>query len=247
MGDLVRGLDADGGYEGFDLVLPLRRSGKLPPLFCFPPLNGLGWSYAGLLRHIHPGQPLYCLQLPEVSKACGFPQTYEAAAMEFIRHILGIQAEGPYHLLGWSFGGILAHITACRFQMEGRAVASLTLLDAYPRTPDTPMSADGVKPEPEPEPDSELSKIRFERLRYYSSHFADARFSPQTFSGDMLLFTTPETAGACHLWYPFVSGRVISHLIPHRHDVLTQPGPIDQIGEIFRKHFFNENFQGIVT
>ncbi|MBM4497012.1 hypothetical protein GS426_20045 [Rhodococcus hoagii] len=37
---------------------------------------------------------------------------------------------GPYHLLGWSLGGNIAHEMAVRLQDIGEDVASLTILDA---------------------------------------------------------------------------------------------------------------------
>ncbi|WP_425300810.1 thioesterase domain-containing protein [Nocardia cyriacigeorgica] len=37
-----------------------------------------------------------------------------------------MQPEGPYHLLGWSLGGVLAHAIAVLLQDQGQHVATLT-------------------------------------------------------------------------------------------------------------------------
>jgi enterobactin synthetase component F len=49
---------------------------------------------------------------------------------EYVAHIRGMQPHGPYHLLGWSFGGALAHAIALRLQVQGESVALLAMLDS---------------------------------------------------------------------------------------------------------------------
>ncbi len=48
---LLAALDAGSpAGDPFAVVLPLRAYGSGDPLFCLPPLTGLSWRYAGLLR-----------------------------------------------------------------------------------------------------------------------------------------------------------------------------------------------------
>lgn len=64
---------------------------------------------------------------------------------DYLTQIRAVQPAGPYHLLGWSFGGNLAHEMATRLQAAGEGVAVLVLLDSYPVTPDpaaVPLAAD---------------------------------------------------------------------------------------------------------
>ena len=51
-------------------------------------------------------------------------------AQEYVAAIQSIQQHGPYHLLGWSFGGIVAHAMACILEQQGHEVAHLFMLDA---------------------------------------------------------------------------------------------------------------------
>lgn len=44
------------------------------------------------------------------------------------------QPHGPYHLAGWSAGGILAYAIAQDLMMDGEEIASLTLIDSPPPT-----------------------------------------------------------------------------------------------------------------
>jgi nonribosomal peptide synthetase DhbF len=53
-------------------------------------------------------------------------------ASEYLRYIQQIQAIGPYNLLGWSFGGLVAQEMATLLQDQGEEVSILAILDAYP-------------------------------------------------------------------------------------------------------------------
>ncbi|MGW1818011.1 thioesterase domain-containing protein [Streptomyces sp. NPDC002125] len=54
-------------------------------------------------------------------------------AARYAEIIREIQPSGPYHLLGWSFGGCLAHEVAVCLREGGGEVALLADLDSYPR------------------------------------------------------------------------------------------------------------------
>jgi thioesterase domain-containing protein len=115
-----------------DRVLPLRASGTLPPLFCLPPAAGLSWSYAGLLRSIHSNRPLYGLQASFINSGSKLPATIEDLVEDYLTAIREIQPTGPYNLMGWSFGGNVAHALACRLRAENETINFLCLLDSFP-------------------------------------------------------------------------------------------------------------------
>lgn len=46
-----------------------------------------------------------------------------------------VQPHGPYHLFGWSFGGIVVQEMAVQLHESGEKVALLTILDAFPLAP----------------------------------------------------------------------------------------------------------------
>ncbi|WP_417629251.1 amino acid adenylation domain-containing protein [Nocardia lasii] len=114
----------------FDVVLPLRSGGAAEPLFCIHPVGGISWSFAGLAAHLHPDRPLYGLQAPALSGEPGFDSLADWAA-RYVAEIRAIQPEGPYHLLGWSLGGVLAHEMAVQLQEQGQRVGVLALMDSY--------------------------------------------------------------------------------------------------------------------
>ncbi|MFI6867093.1 amino acid adenylation domain-containing protein [Nocardia sp. NPDC050406] len=114
---------------GLDVVLPIRPGGTEPALFCIHPSSGIAWTYLGLADALAPGRPIYGLQAPDLS---GQPaaRSIEEFARRYVREIRRLQPEGPYHVLGWSFGGLIAHAVATQLDAEGARVGVLALLDA---------------------------------------------------------------------------------------------------------------------
>ncbi|MER7567863.1 amino acid adenylation domain-containing protein [Streptomyces sp. NPDC097941] len=128
---LDRALAPDGD-DGLGVLLPLRTGGDEPPLFCFHAGGGLGWRYTELLHHIPHGRPLYTLQAPAFSRPGEQASSVTELAARYVDHIRTVQPQGPYYLLGWSFGGLLAHTVAGLLKAEGQEVALLAVLDSYP-------------------------------------------------------------------------------------------------------------------
>ena len=215
--ELTGRLGGDTTEGQLEVMLPLRPQGSLPPLFCIHPGSGLSWCYAGLLRHVLDC-PVYGLQARGITQADMLPQTLEEMALDYLVQIRKVQPSGPYYLLGWSLGGLVAYSIATSLQEQGEQVALLGLLDAYPADPAAAMES----PDEQQilgaafqalgydvgESPLEISKLR-ELLRHdghslailEDRHFAamievnkdNARlrrnFVPQPFNGNVLLFT----------------------------------------------------------
>ncbi|PPI73710.1 hypothetical protein C5E12_04340 [Rathayibacter rathayi] len=122
---LARAAAGDRNETTFAPVLRLRDTDG-PAVFCLQPAGGLGWAYAGLCRHLDPAYAVYALQDPALSGGPALT-SLEAIVDDQIARIRAVRPRGPYHLLGWSFGGQLAHAIAARLD----EVASVVLLDAY--------------------------------------------------------------------------------------------------------------------
>ncbi len=115
---------------GLDVVLPIRRGGTEPALFCIHPSSGISWSYLGFAQVLRPGRPIYALQAPDLSGREPSLRSIEEFADRYVREIRALQPSGPYHLLGWSFGGVIAHAVAARLQADGHRVGLVALLDS---------------------------------------------------------------------------------------------------------------------
>ncbi|WP_432421115.1 amino acid adenylation domain-containing protein, partial [Nocardia cyriacigeorgica] len=123
--------ELDAG-TALDVLLPLRAEGEAEPLFCIHPMYGLAWSYAGLAGHMPPEVPLYGLQSPALSDDGELPETLAELAHRYLTEIRTVQPHGPYRLLGWSLGGVLAHAIATGLQAAGEEVTLLAMLDSHP-------------------------------------------------------------------------------------------------------------------
>ncbi|MGH4032637.1 amino acid adenylation domain-containing protein [Actinomycetota bacterium Odt1-20B] len=125
--------DGDREEDPLDVLLPLRPHGERPAVFCVHPAGGLGWCYAGIIKHLGQGTPVYALQARGLDgDPAGLPASFEEMADDYIEQIRAVQPHGPYHLLGYSSGGIAAHVIASRLERAGEQVGLLAILDTYP-------------------------------------------------------------------------------------------------------------------
>ncbi len=134
---LARVLEDRARAEAQPLVIALRATGSKPPLFCLPGAGGHVFSYYDLARLGDPERPFFGLPLPEPGRGRPIPATIEGLAALYVPEVRKIQPEGPYHLGGYSFGGIVAYEIAQQLIAQGEEVALLALFDTwakgYPR------------------------------------------------------------------------------------------------------------------
>jgi thioesterase domain-containing protein len=124
------------GPGAFERLLPIRRTGSHPPLLCLHPGTGLCWSYTNLLRVTDNEQPIYGIQARGFTGDRTIARTLDEIVADSIAAIRQVSPHGPYRLLGWSFGGVVAHMVASQLQAAGERVERLILLDSYPPPPD---------------------------------------------------------------------------------------------------------------
>ena len=110
-------------------VLALRGQGRGAPLFCVHPVVGLAWSFAGLTGELDC--PVYGLQAPAIAEEAPLPESLDALAADYVARIRAVQPHGPYRLLGWCVGGVIAHAMAVRLQDLGERVTVLAMLDSF--------------------------------------------------------------------------------------------------------------------
>ncbi|GGW83132.1 type I polyketide synthase [Streptomyces caelestis] len=123
-----------------DVLLPLRAGDTGIPLFCFHPVAGIAWPYAALLPDIDARFPVYGLQSRGLTEPAAMPDSVERTAADLLREIRAVRPSGPYALLGWSFGGMVAHAAAAQLEQAGERVALLAVLDAFPAAGDDGLS-----------------------------------------------------------------------------------------------------------
>ncbi|WSV01752.1 alpha/beta fold hydrolase [Streptomyces sp. NBC_01023] len=231
------------------------------------PGGGVSWCYSGLLNHVAPEHPVYAVQARSLARDEPRPRSYEEMAADYVEQIRKIQPEGPYLLLGWSAGGLIAHAVATELERRGQRTALLAVLDAYPVVDLTfdeapvPSERDVLAGMLDCDP-AEIGEgpLTYEEvmevLRRRGSALAsleqrhieaivavminNARlaldFRPAVFHGDMLLFNSTidrekDSPGA-GVWRPYATGSIASYDITARHDRMTQPGALAQLGPV---------------
>ncbi len=236
--------------ESFAVLLPIQPHGARPALFCVHPVTGLSWHYRGLVSHLEVDQPVYGLQARGLDGGSLPAVTIEAMAIDYIQQIRRIQPRGPYYLLGWSFGGKVAHSMATQLEQQGERVALLAVLDA---TPDYVQRDNKSKIT---EDDfyhlfvrhaagslSEAGQYLWEKTRAVLQNNVQLvqRFSPRVYSGDMLFFRATMARDAWtqpispEVWQPYVMGNIEVHDINCQHYDMELPAPTAQIGRILRQ------------
>lgn len=241
---LLRVLHGGSGQDPMATVLPLRKATGTP-LFCVHPVTGLSWCYAGLVRHLPAHVPVLGLQPPGLSGAGHRPGSVRELASEYVRLVREFQPHGPYQILGWSFGGNVAHAMASQLQEAGEEVSLLALLDSYPLNE---VASRGTGREPNPasvvrehltaEVLRGLSPEHLSRLETVTGHHLrlGPRDVPGVFRGDVILVTAEETGRPAwlgsELWEPYVGGKLGVVSVPFTHFELMSPGAQERIAGI---------------
>lgn len=123
-------------HQKYDALMPVLKlrpgQPERPHVWCMNIGSGLGWPYGGLLKYFPVDWPVYALQSVSLKDKTYAPKSIDEVATDHIARIQSIQPQGPYHLVGWSFGGQLAHTVATQLQQQGECVDSLVIIDSYP-------------------------------------------------------------------------------------------------------------------
>ncbi|MFJ2867752.1 amino acid adenylation domain-containing protein [Kitasatospora sp. NPDC087314] len=249
-------LGAGPAADALDVLLPLRTGGGLAPLFCVHPAAGISWVYSGLLPHLGAERPVYGLQARGLRGEA--PASVAEIAEDYVRQIRAVWPAGPYHLLGWSFGAVVAQEMAVRLQAEGAPVGVLALLDGAPVTGHGPEAADGPgQDEPvdtlaelllslgydpeagrgQAELTAVLGEAAAELLGVFERHRKlMAEHVPGRYRGDAVFFGAtldkPADWPYEQSWRPYLDGRIEPHRLACAHGELTRPEPIARIASV---------------
>ena len=111
-------------------LIPIQPQGSKPPLFCVHAAAGNVLFYRDFARLLGEDQPVYGLQAQGLD-GVKFPLTcVEEMAAYYLQEMRTLQIKGPYHLAGYSFGGVVAFEMARQLQADGETVGLLALLDS---------------------------------------------------------------------------------------------------------------------
>jgi acyl transferase domain-containing protein/thioesterase domain-containing protein len=121
----------EGGTPSLPPGLMLLREGAGDPVFCpHALLGGAAMVYQSLIANLACTRPFYGLVAAGLDGREQPRETVEEMADAYTKSIKSLQARGPYRLIGFSTGGLIAFEIARRLRMSGDEVAMLALLDA---------------------------------------------------------------------------------------------------------------------
>jgi amino acid adenylation domain-containing protein len=215
-------------------MLPLRAAGTAPALFCVHPINGLSWCYAGLVGYLPATVPIFGLQATGDQP----PPTVHAMAEDYVRRIRAVQPSGPYRILGWSFGGVVAHAIATLLHRGGSPVDLLALVDSYlsagaPGGEDELIArlqyAYGALRHLDRATMTRLGTVTRHHLRLAGEH------RPDVFHGDVLYVRAdrgPSDRSGPDEWRPYVDGALDVHAVPAGHYDLMRPQALRRIAHL---------------
>jgi oxalate---CoA ligase len=112
-------------------LVPIQPAGSRPALFCVHDIYGQVLNFRALARHLGPDQPFYGLQGVGLDGAEAPLARIEDMAARYIAEIRTLQPAGPYHLGGYSMGGLVAYEMAQQLRAAGETVGLLALFDTY--------------------------------------------------------------------------------------------------------------------
>ncbi|WP_405958432.1 amino acid adenylation domain-containing protein [Streptomyces phaeochromogenes] len=239
----------DEHADSFAVVLPLNRdpgTGK-PPVWFFHGGGGLGWAFFTFAPYV-PDRPAYALQSRGSGGTDSMAGSVEEMIDDYLTQILETQPEGPYNLVGWSYGGPLAHAVAEALDRRGRQVGLLAILDS--------KSASGFRNLSGTVPAVYRKEVEEVFGQFMNTdnmdQFLDTmskvgannlskmeEFDSPVYRGDMLFFNAKldkdeEGSWAPH-WRPHVLGSIEEYDVDATHHDLHMPKPAGQIMKVIAR------------
>lgn len=128
---LARQIKLEGSANLWSPLVEMR-SGRpeYPPLYCAPGAGGNILYLQPLSKYIKNEIPFWGLQPPGLDGLTTPAVTVEELASRYIEAIQSHNPDGPYHLSGHSFGGIVAYEMARQLKMDGHEIGKLIILDS---------------------------------------------------------------------------------------------------------------------
>ncbi|MFI7406726.1 amino acid adenylation domain-containing protein [Streptomyces sp. NPDC049541] len=241
---LAGGVPADDA-DTFAVVLPLNSdpgTGK-PPVWFFHGGGGLGWAYYSFAAHLQD-RPAYALQSRGSDGVEPLAGSAQEMIEDYVTQILKIQPEGPFNLIGWSYGGTVVQAVADALDRRGHEVVLVAVLDAQPGGHGfRQVHADKESSDYRAELEDDFGQyIRMGNRQGFLDTMAKVManntslmidFESPVYRGDVLYFHAAlEDTSYAHLWRPYVGGSLQVHDLHATHHEMHMPAPVAQFFEV---------------
>jgi amino acid adenylation domain-containing protein len=121
--------------EHWSSLVPIQPEGSKPPFFC---VHGVGGNVVGfheLAKRMKPDFPFYGFQSQGLDGKSKLYTSVQEMAGHYLQEIRAIQPNGPYHVGGFSMGGLVAYEMAQQLIAAGEEVGLVVLFDTYATNP----------------------------------------------------------------------------------------------------------------
>jgi polyketide synthase 13 len=127
-----------GQIDGFVRIIRARPEGSTKaPVFVFHAAGGSTVVYEPLLNRLPPDTPMYGFERVE--------GTIEERAAQYVPKLRELGGDGPFILVGWSLGGVLAYACAIGLKQQGCNVPFVGLIDAVRAGEDIPQTKEETR------------------------------------------------------------------------------------------------------
>lgn len=127
-----------GELDGFVRTIRAPKEGSHRiPVFVFHPAGGSTVVYEPLLKRLPADTPMYGLERVDGS--------IEQRAAEYVPKLLEMGGDGPFILVGWSLGGVLAYACGIGLTRAGADVPFVGLIDTVRAGEEIPQTSEEVR------------------------------------------------------------------------------------------------------
>lgn len=126
MSAVIKNLDDERHSQN---LVPLQKEGDRPPLFCIHGVSGVLHEFGLFSRYIGNDQPVYGIQSSGLDGKEQPLDSVETMASRYIETIRKIQPRGPYHLLAYCAGAVIAYEMARRLEADGEEPGFFGIID----------------------------------------------------------------------------------------------------------------------
>lgn len=235
-----------------DILLTLSETDSDEAIFLVHPVFGLAFPYLALSKRI-PGKRLFGLNNPTFGQKQGRFISIEQQAEHYVAAIRKVHPNGPYHLGGWSYGGVVAYEMAQQLCAMGQEVETLVLIDSFFASnrhwqqPDEValqnfMSKEGVDPE------STFGKAFSVELQHNPELLMN--YQPRPYAGRVALIQASQERehnnplifdNLVNHWEELVEGEFNTYRINATHDDIFKENNIGETVNILNQIFVRQN------
>ena len=111
-------------------IITIQAGQSRTPLFCLPGIGGNVMEFRGLAQLLGLAQPVYGFRPIGADDGQSPHESIAEMATHNIQQMRRVQPHGPYYLVGYSLGGVVAFEMALQLRDAGETTALLALLDS---------------------------------------------------------------------------------------------------------------------